>query len=408
MKRLLLLSLCLIGALSLPVQAAKNLTKKEYQQLMLAHKAYGEEDYKAAAAQMVNYFKLPLKNYAKAHGYQMRGNIALAREDYPAAYKDLERAYKLKQLSKEEQRGLMRGLAQLSYQNGDWQKTADWYGRWFKAGGKPSADDYLMLGQSYSELQRWKPALKYIQRAIASRKKVPESWYQLQLNAHWKLGQFGNATALLEKLIKLDPNNSFYWQQLAAGYQQQDKPDRVLAALRGGYLQGAIRSAQHITWLGQLMMQQGSPQRGAELLEQAMSKGLLPRELKTQQLLSQAYLMARNYRQATPLLQTIAQQTGSAMSYQQLGQANMQLKRWQQARSALASALAKGAANPGRLHLMMGMASLNDSRLPEARTSFERAAGFSSVKGSANTWLKYIDEITEQRQKLESHQPQSS
>ena len=99
----------------------------------------------------------------------------------------------------------------------------------------------------------------------------PDAWYQVQLVAHWRLKQFKQATDLLKVLVTRQPENAFFWQQLAYGYQQQNDDKSVLVTLRGAYVKGVLQSDKYVRWLAQLLIQEGSPQRAVEIIRESLT-----------------------------------------------------------------------------------------------------------------------------------------
>ncbi|WP_261842711.1 tetratricopeptide repeat protein [Aliamphritea ceti] len=372
---------------------AKTLKPAVYKKLIEVHKAYNEQAYNKALKQVNALLQNKLSGYARAQALQMLGAVQLAKESYAEALKAFSQAYQLKELEKPRQLQLLHNIAQLSYQSEQWQRSLKNFSAWQQTGGKPGANDYLMQAQAYSALENWAQVIPAARQAIALHKSPPDSWYQVQLVAHWRLKQFKQATDLLKVLVTRQPENAYFWQQLAYGYQQQNDDKSVLVTLRGAYVKGVLQSDKYVRWLAQLLIQEGSPQRAVEIIRESLAAKRLKNNRQTQKMLVQAYLLAKDYQSARPLLEMLAERAGSTIIYKQLAQVNMQLRRWQAAYRAYGKAITAHPDDAGQLYIMQGMASLNNAQLDKARQSFEQASEYPSAQDSANNWLSYIETL---------------
>ncbi len=375
---------------------SKALSPAVYKQLLAVHEAYNAGAYAKALKQVNTLLDSQLSDYARAQALQMSGAVQLAQENYTAALQAFSQAYQLKQLEKPRQLQLLHNIAQLSYQTEQWQRSLKNFSAWQQAGGKPRANDYLMQAQAYSELKNWQKVIPAARQAIALHASPPDAWYQIQLVAHWRLKQFKQATDLLKVLVTRQPENAFFWQQLAYGYQQQKDDKSVLATLRGAYVKGVLQTDRYVRWLAQLLIQEGAPQRAVEVIRESMAAKRLKNNRQTQKMLVQAYLLAKDYQAARPLLEMLAERTDDTRMYQQLAQVNMHLRSWRAAYQALGKAIAAAPDNIGQLYIMQGMASLNEAQLDKARQSFLQASEYPSSQDSANNWLSYIERLEEE------------
>lgn len=392
--RILLLALLASFSMAMtsPVMA-KALSPGVYKKLLTVHESYNDGAYGQALKQVDSLLAGKLSDYARAQALHMSGAVRLAQENYAGALQAFSQAYQLKQLEKPRQLQLLHNIAQLSYQTEQWQRSLKNFSAWQQAGGKPGANDYLMQAQAYSALKDWQKVIPAARQAIALHASPPDAWYQVQLVAHWRLKQFKQATDLLKVLVTRQPENAFFWQQLAYGYQQQNDDKSVLVTLRGAYVKGVLQSDKYVRWLAQLLIQEGSPQRAVEIIRESLTATRLKNNRQTQKMLVQAYLLAKDYQAARPLLEMLAERTDSTLMYQQLAQVNMQLRRWRAAYQALGKAIAAAPDNTGQLYIMQGMASLNNAQLDKARQSFQRASEYPSAQDSANNWLSYIETL---------------
>lgn len=401
MKRMIsLLSLCLLLSMAVTSRAETvAVSPLVLQQLNAARQAMEEAQYDQAGQVLNKLAQQELSPAEQAYVHQFRGNLALQTGLESQALKQFRAAWKLDALTRYDQRQLLHTIAQLELTLEQWKQGTASLERWLQQvaeAGKVSeevrADDHLLLAQGYAQLERWQQVIGPIKTAIRMKGKAPESWYRLQLAAHFQLKQWKGATAVLQLLTERYPQKSQYWEQLASVYQIRNRYDDALATLRaawaGGYLQ---KERQHL-WLARLMMQQGVPQRAAEVLEASIRSGQVRDTIKHQRLLAQAQLSAKRYEQGRETLRRIAQRKPDYDTWRQLAYLELQLKRWSDMKRSIdqAVALKPDAAD---LLLLRGIADINRAEFEQARSSFERARAHRGTRDQANSWLNYLAQV---------------
>lgn len=368
-------------------------------QLNAAQQAMAEENYPQAEQVLKALMQEDLGKPARAYVLQFRGNLALVRQQHATALKYFAQAYELKSLPAADQRRLLHTLAQLHMNEEQWRKGVNAMARWMEqvrtqgtANEKVRAEDYLMLAQGYSQLDQWSRVVKPVKAAIRMKGRAPEDWYRLQLAAHFQLKQWKGATAVLELLVNRYPQRDRYWEQLASVYQIRDHHRDALATLRAAWIGGKFNKESQYIWLAQMLMQQGLPQRAAELLEESMSRQQIKRTLKHERLLAQTQLHAKLYNQGRATLERIAQRKPEYKTWRQLAYLDMQLQHWDEMKRSIDQAVALKP-DAVDLYLLSGIADLNRSHFDQARSSFVKASQHESTRAQAQNWLNYLDQL---------------
>jgi len=368
-------------------------------QLNKAQAAMADENYPQADKVLKALAGQDLSTPAKAYVLQFQGNLALVRQQEKTALKHFSAAYALKALPAADQRRLLHTVAQLQMAQEQWRKGVSSMSSWMQQvraqGGKTEqirANDYLMLAQGYSQLEHWAQVVAPIKTAIRMKGRAPEDWYRLQLAAHFELKQWKGATAVLELLVNRYPQQERYWEQLASVYQIRDRHADALATLRAAWLAGKFSKERQYIWLSQMLLQQGLPQRAAELLQEAMSKRQIQRSLKHERLLAQTQLQAKLYDEGRSTLERIAQRNPDYKVWRQLAYLDMQLKHWDAMKRSIdqAVALKPDAAD---LYLLSGIADINRAHYDQARSSFVKAREYDATRAQAQNWLNYLDQV---------------
>ena len=402
MKRMIsLLSLCLLLGMVITARAEETVSVSPLvlQQLNTAREAMEKEQYDQAGQLLNKLAQQKLSPPEQAYVHQFLGNLALQKGQERQALKQFKAAWELDALTRHDQRRLLHTIGQLQMTLEQWQEGVASLEHWIKqvtAAGKVSeevrAEDHLLLAQGYAQMERWQRVIGPIKTAIRMKGRAPEAWYRLQLAAHYQLKQWQGATAVLQLLTERYPQTSRYWEQLASVYQIRNRYEDALATLRAGWIGGHLNKERHHLWLARLMMQQGVPQRAAEVLEESIRKGQVRDTIKHQRLLAQAQLSAKRYEQGRETLRRIAQRKPDYDTWRQLAYLELQLKRWDDMKRSIDQAVALKP-DAAELLLLRGIADINRAEFEQARSSFERARAHKGTRDQATSWLNYLEQV---------------
>ncbi len=333
-----------------------------------------------------------LSEHEKAMMWQTFGYAYSSQERYPQAIDSFEKCLELDGLPPQSVTNLRYNLAQLYLVEENFPKAIEHFEVWFEAAENPTADAHYMMAAAYTQAERPRDALPYAKKAVAKAPSPKETWLQLLLSLHFRFEQYGDATGVLQKLIARFPKKQ-YWIQLAAAYTELGNKKKALATMELAEAQGFLSSRNEVRNLVQLYLYNDIPYRAALLMEKAIGDGRLPDDAKTQELLANIWLHARERERATGPLERAAEMSDNGNLYVRLGQVHVSEERWVAARSALSKALSKGGLrDAGNVYLMLGIANASESRWDQARKAFTAARKYEKSAQSASQWLAHIDE----------------
>ncbi|RUO58777.1 tetratricopeptide repeat protein [Pseudidiomarina insulisalsae] len=296
-------------------------------------------------------------------------------------------------------------LAQLSLGQGNYQQTLDYLARWQEVAGEKSAVKADVLrAQALYQKGDFAAALAPIQRAIAAAehegKAGEENWYILQRAIHYELGQTEAVAAVLEKMIKYF-NKPEYWVQLAGVLGQLGQDEQQLAMLEAAYQQGFLDKGQDVQMLVQSYFFAGVPYKAGKVMEQALAEGKLEADLRNLKLLAQSWIAARETDRAVAALEQAAELSSDGDLDAQRAQVLLNAQRYSGAIAAAQTALQKGnLEQPGNMHLVIGMAELEQENFNAALQAFAQAKAFADVRKAAVQWERYATSEKEQAERL--------
>lgn len=390
-----LLVLCLATVLP-PVRAAQGpgLSPQTYQRLNAIHTLIdaGKTDAALAALEEL----LPAvgqRRYEQAVVLQNLGYVQASRDSFQAAIKAFEESLALEALPENAMQQMRYNLAQLYLATGNPSRAVTMLGKWFGHASDPPAEAWLLLGQAHASLQDYRAAVPALQQAIELADTPRADWYETLLALHYEQQSYRDCATLLERMIRLFPDNDTYWRQLSGIYLTMNQPARALVVMELMWRRSRMTREEDLVQLAQLYLYQEIPFKAARLLEDAMQAGQVERSTDHQALLASAWVLARERDQAIHAYALAAQgATGAEIDFT-LAQLYLEDERWDEAARALEAALEKtGLSRPGTAWLLLGIARYELDAPGPAREAFARAAGFADAGKTARQWLEHLDQ----------------
>ncbi|MDD9940026.1 MAG: tetratricopeptide repeat protein [Myxococcales bacterium] len=329
-----------------------------------------------------------LNPHERALMWQQIGNIHVVQEDYPAAVKAFKKCVDLDALPAVSQAAVQFNLGQLYAITGDYKGAVKLLEAWLaKQKEEPSREIQLMLANAYVQMGMFKKALPYAEAVAKKTQEKDENLLGLLLAIRFELKNYEQVVTILTELVERFPKKA-YWLQLSAAYSQLKDDRRALAVLELAYRQDMLTEESELRMLAQHYLHLEMPFEAATVLEKEMKAKRVAKSPKNLQLLSSAWMSAREVKKALKTLGNAAREAKDGTIYVQLGQLYMQEERWAQAQAALQKAIKKGGLkNAGTAHLLLGNASYELGKRSAARQAFNQAARHKKTKAAADRWL---------------------
>ncbi len=395
-----------LNAAGNPIRKVKPglLRERTYKRLNNIYKAIGEERYAEALEGLKKLWPSTERfPYERAVLAQAMAHTHAAMENYDEALKYFKMAVELDTLPNLQHFQVMFGVAQLHAVKQQYEETIRWLKRWFaEVDTPPTADAYVLLGNAYAQLGKYRQAIDALNHAIRLAEKPKESWYQLLMAMHYELKEYDQAAHYLEILVRMNPAKKEYWTQLASMYMNVKKDQDALAVMALAHLQSLLEKEGDYKQLYSLYGYLKVPYKAAQVLEEGLRKGIVKADRQNWESVANAWYAAHEMEKAL-------QAFGEASKYADNGKIDMRRayilvdqERWQEAIEALQSALEKGGIKEyerGNAWLMLGMAQFELDRLTQAEKAFRQARKIKKARKSANQWLKHLQEERKRREK---------
>ncbi len=330
------------------------------------------------------------KPYGRARINQMLGSMAAEDQDLEKALGYLEASVAEEALQPEDHLRSLFMVGQLQTMLERYDDAIVTLERWISQVEVPAASAYYTLAATYYRAERPDDAMIAIKKCIALAKDPREPWYRMLLSLHLEREEYDEALAILDDVILKYPKK-VYWSQMAAIYAQKDDITKSLAVQLLAKNEGYVTDSRDLTRVAQMFMVEGLPQRGAAVMKQGLEDGSIEKTEQAYQTLSDTLLQSREWSLALEPLGMAAELHKDGSLYVRHAQVNLQLGRWNDARSSLNLAFEKGGLpDEGQAHILYGIAAANDKKWSLAIAAFGRAGKFEGTRVVAGKWIDYV------------------
>jgi len=332
---------------------------------------------------------------------QFLGNVAVYKSDLPGAAKHLSQALSFGGLDPASDQQVTFQLASLYAQLADFPKAIEVLERWFQAAQAPTPEAFYLKAVILIQMQRLEEAVTAAEQAVALTPEPREGWLSLLAHACYLVKDFAKMASTLETLVARVPTKKSYWILLSAAYFELDRDEEARSTVQLAYRQGLLDQDREIRALTRLLLANGLPYQAAGVLEKGMADAVVPSQEDSYELLTNAFLQAREGERAVEPLTKGAELSEDAQLYMLLGKVYLQRDRFEEAVAVLKQGLAKAKPDQrGRVYLLIGVAQLGANRFDDAEVAFRSARSDEQVQKEADSYLKFVTQERERRRGL--------
>ena len=190
-----------------------SMSERVYKQLTAAQELIEAKDYDNGLAALRELERQPkLSHYEKAQLYNYFAYTFFTLEKYQDAIDSYEKVLAQPELPEALETNSLYTLAQLYFIVEDYQKAIDIINRWFSLTEKPTENAYMLLGQGYYQLEKYKESLVPLKKAysmVKERGDQPKENLLLLLRVdYFNLGDYDNMLKVLKELVVLYPKRN--------------------------------------------------------------------------------------------------------------------------------------------------------------------------------------------------------
>jgi tetratricopeptide (TPR) repeat protein len=385
--------------------------------------------------------KVPADSYDAAYIFQWRSGIYIQQGDYAKALEPMERALALSEsktptyFDERQSREAYFFLVQLHFQEGTQQtknpklaaasfdKAEKAMLQWLKLTPQSSVDGQLVYAQvllNKALLIPDKPDAALLQRTLEQVEiglklsiRPKDTFYLLKLVCLQQLDRFVESAELLELLVKLKPDSTTYWQQLAAIYltlaANSEGKDaqavtaystRAIVTFERAQANGFMNALKDNGNLVAIYFNIGQYEKTAELLETGLKAGSIENDTKNWELLFTCYQqLQRPLKGVDALKQGIKAFPKSGQLEYQIGMAYNSLEKPAEALPHFQAAIAKGGlSRPHQAYLALSYAAYSTQKYDVALEAAKKAAEFPEGATDGKNMQKALEDLIKDRE----------
>jgi len=385
-----------VGGAGLAQAAPEHTVSKEIgKTLQAAQAAVKDHKYSDAVAKLKEADSFGKKSPWDQHIINQLSAAAYAgAKDYPATIKYYEAWLGDGFASEAEQQKIVKGLAELDYQQGNYEKALEYGQRAMKGG---YADDHIqtVVVQSYYQKKDYPAVRKMEEDAIAAQTKgggqPKEHNLQMLLDACGKQGDKECQTKVFERLVSYYPQGN-YWENLLYDLAKGDMKDAPKLQLFRLMLEvGVLKHAEDYIDMAAIAIDEGSPGEAQDILQKGFANKVFTDQRiadSAKRRLDKAQHEAADLKAQLPNRTKEAQAAPTGAGLVKLGYAYLGFNQNDQAIDALNKGIAKGGLPDGgaEAHMLLGVAQFKAGHRDEAAKNFRQVKGDGTLERIANLW----------------------
>ena len=350
------------------------------------------ERYPEAEAELGKIRARSLNSFERAKYHQIHALVANGKHDSNGAREHLQQALAEDALSPEDQAQVRYQIAGLYLGESKWAEAVEHLQQWFAVTEAPTPTAYYLLALAYYQMEDLAAALEPAQKAVDLADPPQEGALQLLLAIRLTQQQYAEAQPIMLELVQRYPKK-IYWVQMSTLYGAQGDYEKALVFLELANHQGMLTEDEEVRRLAQLMLVRDLPYPAAQLLERAFAEKRIEEDSNSFELLSTAWIQARDFDKALDPLKRAAELSPDGKLFIRLAQVHLQREEFEAAETAVRQALDKGGLpSPGDAQILMGIALFSEERPQEALGWFGRARDHNETREEAEIWIQHIQQ----------------
>jgi tetratricopeptide (TPR) repeat protein len=259
----------------------------------------------------------------------------------------------------------------------------------------PVPEAFYLLGVAHYKLGDYAKALPAAERAATLARDAPESWIELVAALLKQRGDHRAAVPWLERLVEVAPGDKIHWLELSLAYENTDDYERSLATMQLAHSAALLDEDADFRRLCDLLVHQGLPLQGAEVLERALADRVVRADEPAYTKLGTAWFMAGELNKAVFPLENASRIASTGDAYVRLAVVHVAREDWSAAVAALHAGMGRGSlTDEAQAQMLMGVALFRQRQFDEAKTWFEQAIDAPAHRPMAEEYLRAIEEAT--------------
>jgi hypothetical protein len=336
--------------------------------------------------------------YAKGIALEGLANLKFNAADYPGAIATYKQLLELNSVNNDAYFDSMYNLANAYVASEQYQAALDQIKIWRDQGKRETPESYALEGNAYYRMQKFPEAIAAIKKAQSMTKEPKDSWNSILMASLAESGQSGEASTVIDEELQKDPKNKQLVHNALVIYVQNNQDDKAVALLDREHKDGLITdesdytsAARFYANIGQTGDNPSVAAKGAELLQEGLTKNVVKANAENYKLQGDLYMVAQDqekalvaYGKASPLA------TNGDIDYTRAQIVGAQQK-WPEAKALADKAISRGVTHTGKAYLLLGKLDIALKDTAGAKAALQKAQADPESSSEAAEQLRKFD-----------------
>jgi hypothetical protein len=335
--------------------------------------------------------------YAQAKALQGLAFAHAKNNDVKTATDMIQRALALDSLDNDDYFQMELQLANFYLVNQQYQQTIDTLEKWRSEGKSDNVDSHGWEGEAYYGLKKYPEAIAQIKQAQSMNGgKSEPNWDEVLLQSYNATGQKDLATQMAQKQLSSDSSNPVAFENNVNLLVQTQKYPEAMDLLEKGRTQGMLKDKQEYIILAKLHMMASQKaddpkpdsDKAVAALQEGISKGVVPNDAETNELLGDAAFNGGDYDAAVAAYKKAMPDAKTGDIYVKAGIAQIQNNNYTDAKQLIQQGIDKGVQHKGRAYMDLAQANVGLKDKAGAASAMLDAEKDPETAAQAKAWLQ--------------------
>lgn len=392
-RRLALLAMLAAAVLAGPPLPAATLSEKVFRVLTEIYELREADKTDEALRKAESLLNRRLSDHERAQTLLLKTDLLLGLERYREAIVPMEAALATGAVPEQRIDQIRYNLGQLYSQVGRYREAIRVLESWIREAKSVPANAYFVLAACHLELNALKAARRWADKGRAESDTLSYSQYQFIASIYVQQSDWTALQTLLEEAIQAFPDKVEFWRQLAQVHLERDREAQALSVMRVAYANGLLQRGEDLVRLAQLMRLRNAPWLAANVMEDGLRRKRIEPSSRNWLLLGNAWMAAREYDRAYPPLEKAAQLTGQPRDWLRLARLYAQNAGWSGCIESTDAGLRTDPPNPGPFQLLRGICAYEEGDFEAALDAFAKARRSRESEAEARGWIQFIENL---------------
>lgn len=391
--RLATVAVLVAAVLAAPPLPAATLSEKVFRKLSEIYELREADKPTEALRATDSLLRRKLSDYERAQTLLLKVDLLLGQDRYRDAITPMEAALATGAVPEQRLDQIRYNLGQLYSQVGRYRDAIRTLEAWVRDAKNVPVNAYFVLAACHLELNALRPARRWADKGRAESDKLSYSQYQFLASIYVRQSDWSALQKLLEEAIQVFPDKVEFWRQLAQVHMERDRESQALAVLRVAYSNGLLKRGDDLVRLAQLMRLQNAPWLAANVMEDGLRRKMIEPTSRNWLLLGNSWMAAREYDRAYPPLTKAAEMTKKPRDWLRLARLYAQNAGWSGCLKSADAGLRADPKDPGPFQLLRGICAYEEGDFKNALEAFAKARKSKKSAAEARGWIQFIENL---------------